>query len=246
VRKAAWGRALLVAATLAVLPMPELADAQSPGGLRIAVASRIVADGESPAPLRISVGPHDAIPPRSFLNLRGLPPSVGLTEGHSIGPGAWAVPLNALPTLKAYIPAGVLGESEITISLIGQDGRLLAVARTALVVRPPAARQREPSRSPSAAERPDRVGAERLLARGEASLANGNVEIARQFLLRAAEAGLAAAALRLGATYDPAELGRLQAQGVVPDPALARKWYERARELGAPEANERLVRLGGG
>jgi hypothetical protein len=234
-----------------MLPMRGLVDAQSPGALRISVAPRIVANGESPAPLRISVGPPDAVPPKSFLNLRGLPPSVGLTEGHSIGPGAWAVPLNVLPTLKAYIPAGVVGESEVTISLIGQDGRLLAVARTALVVRPPAAPQREPSPEPrqspssAAAERPDQTGAERLLARGEASLANGNVEIARQFLLRAAEAGLARAALRLGATYDPAELGRLQAQGVVADPALARKWYERARELGAPEANERLVRLGG-
>jgi hypothetical protein len=31
---------------------------------------------------------------------------------------------------------------------------------------------------------------------------------------------------------------------VVPSPADARKWYERARELGAPEAEERLARLG--
>ena len=68
---------------------------------------------------------------------------------------------------------------------------------------------------------------------------------ARQYFQRAAEAGLAAGALRLAATYDPAELSRIQAQGVVPDRAEARKWYERARELGAPEAEERLARLGG-
>ena len=47
-------------------------------------------------------------------------------------------------------------------------------------------------------------------------------------------------ALRLAATYDPAELLRHRVQGVTPDRAEARKWYERARELGAPEAQEHL------
>ena len=51
--------------------------------------------------------------------------------------------------------------------------------------------------------------------------------------------------IRLAATYDPSELARLQVQGIAPDPAEARKWYERARELGAPEAEERLARLAG-
>jgi TPR repeat protein len=48
----------------------------------------------------------------------------------------------------------------------------------------------------------------------------------------------------MAATYDPVELGRLNAHGVAPDLALARKWYERALELGAAEAAERLARLG--
>jgi TPR repeat protein len=42
------------------------------------------------------------------------------------------------------------------------------------------------------------------------------------------------------------ELARLKAHGVVADLALARKWYERARDLGAPEAASQLARLGGG
>jgi TPR repeat protein len=37
----------------------------------------------------------------------------------------------------------------------------------------------------------------------------------------------------------------LKVQGIVPDPLEARKWYERARELGAAEAEERLTRLSG-
>jgi TPR repeat protein len=90
-----------------------------------------------------------------------------------------------------------------------------------------------------------RAGAERMLAQGDRFLAQGNIALAREFFRRAADAGLAQAALRAAGTYDPVELSRLQVQGVVPDRAEARKWYERARELGAPEAEERLARLGG-
>ena len=92
----------------------------------------------------------------------------------------------------------------------------------------------------------EREGAERMVARGERDLADGNVASARQFFLRAATAGLARGALLLAATYDPRELARLGVLGVQPSPAVARKWYERAHELGAPEAQERLAGLAGG
>jgi TPR repeat protein len=64
------------------------------------------------------------------------------------------------------------------------------------------------------------------------------------FFQRAAEAGLAAGAIKMAATFDPAELARLDVVGVAPDRAEARRWYERARELGAPEAEDRLARIG--
>jgi hypothetical protein len=90
----------------------------------------------------------------------------------------------------------------------------------------------------------ERALAERLVAQGERYFALGDVVSARLLFRRAADWGSARAALRLAATYDPAELLRLQVQGVTPDRAQARKWYERARELGAPEAQERLSKLG--
>ncbi len=80
---------------------------------------------------------------------------------------------------------------------------------------------------------------------GPRHLDQGNIGAARLFFQRAAEAGLALGAIRLASTFDPAELARLNAQGVRPDREEARRWYERARELGAPEAEERLARLGG-
>jgi TPR repeat protein len=50
--------------------------------------------------------------------------------------------------------------------------------------------------------------------------------------------------MALAGTYDPVELARLRVAGVQPDVALARQWYEKARELGAKEADERLRQLG--
>jgi TPR repeat protein len=46
-------------------------------------------------------------------------------------------------------------------------------------------------------------------------------------------------------TYDPNELSRWNViGGIEPNLEEARRWYERARELGAIEALERLQRLG--
>ena len=251
---------------------PDSALAQRPEQPRITVAPTIVAEPASQALLPIEVGPAGSLPNNSFVRVRGLPLSVSLTDGHAIGPGSWAIPLFGLPMLRANVPAGVSGRTEIVLSLVSIDGVLLAETKTVLVVEPaatppppprataepaqkslgfvaappptPAARtERRPQASPLLPEQKAR--AERLLARGEEYFVGGNIAAARDFFERAAEAGLAAAALRLAASYDPAELQGLQVQGVVPDRALARKWYERARELGAVEAVERLARLGG-
>lgn len=229
---------------------------------RITVAQTIVAEAASQTALPIQIGPTDALPGNSFIRLRGLPHSVSLSEGYAIGPGWWAVPLNSLPTLKAVIPAGVQGRTELTITLVAVDGTLLAEARTALMVGPAAmapadskqqqalvpprplpARPVAPARPELPAE--DKERAEKLMTQGERFLVQGNIAIARQFFQRAADVGFAPAAIRLASTYDPGELSRLGVQGVVPDRAEARKWYERARELGAPEADERLAKLGG-
>jgi hypothetical protein len=242
--------------------------------VQITVSSAILAEPVSQAQLQIQVGPPAALPGNSFIRLRGLPPTVSLTEGHAIGPGSWAIPLFGLSTLKANVPAGVSGRSELIISLVAVDGTVLAEARTALVVGPaamiapsdkatvdqkranatappPPVPAGRPDRNSLAAPRPpelpaeDRARAEKLIAQGERYLEQGSIVLAREFFRRAADVGYAPAAIRLAATYDPAELSRLRAQGVVPDRAEARKWYERARELGAPEAAERLARLGG-
>jgi TPR repeat protein len=62
-------------------------------------------------------------------------------------------------------------------------------------------------------------------------------------LQRAAEAADARAAFALAATYDPIVLGDSGVQGVTPDAAMAKAWYERARAFGSPEAPRRLELL---
>ena len=81
------------------------------------------------------------LPQGSFVRMRGLPPTVALSEGHSIAPGSWAVPLAALPNLKITLPAGLTGRSEISVTLVGIDGTVLAEAKSMLVVAAASARR---------------------------------------------------------------------------------------------------------
>jgi hypothetical protein len=97
--------------------------------------------------------------------------------------------------------------------------------------------------NPPALDPAEQARAERLLARGERDMANGNVAQARLFFLHAAKAGLARGALLLGATYDVNQLAKMSAVGIQPNADLARHWYQRARELGAGEADARLSAL---
>ena len=263
--------ALVMASMLGTNP----GTAQRSDSLSIAVPPTIVAEPASQTNLPIVVGPAGRLPANSFVRVRGLPSSVSLTEGHAIAPGSWAIPIIGLANLKAVVPAGVSGRSEIIIQLIGVDGTMFAESRAALVVgpstiaippppvekkaaAPPPPVAAAPPAVPAPAARPDRLRprapqlpaeeqarAERLVTQGDRHLEQGNIGAARLFFQRAAEAGLALGAIRLAATFDPSELARLQAQGVRPDREEARRWYERARELGAPEAEERLARLGG-
>jgi TPR repeat protein len=82
-----------------------------------------------------------------------------------------------------------------------------------------------------------------LLAQGDRHLADGNLVIARQYYLRAAQAGMARAALRLAETYDPNELRRLNVRGLLPDVAEAKRWYAQAIALGETGAQIKLGRL---
>jgi hypothetical protein len=228
-----------------------LAQADRAQGPYLTVRPTVVATPADQTPLAIRIVPSAAAA-NSFLRLKGLPPAAFLSAGHAIAPGSWAIPINVLPNLTVTLPASAVGRMELTVNLVSEDGRLLDEARLTLVIEPSSAANRETSPSPSPPDAPppvstaERAAAEKLVARGDRDLQNGNIVQARQFYQRAAQLGFASGALKLGATYDPRELARLQTIGIVPNVAEARKWYARALELGAQEAKERLAALGGG
>jgi hypothetical protein len=231
-------------------PTARLAQAQQTSRVAIVVPAVVKAAPASKTALPIQISPSDGAAKNSFIRLHGLPFAAALSDGHAIAPGAWAVPLNALAGLTVILPVGIQGSSGISISLVSVDGAILAEAKTVLAVEAAAAPGRsessaakEPARAP-ALPSDERERALGLHAKGQEQLDRGNIYAARKFFERAAEIGLAQSAVALAATFDPNELAKLEVVGLQADPVAAQKWYERARELGAPEASERLRRLG--
>jgi TPR repeat protein len=89
----------------------------------------------------------------------------------------------------------------------------------------------------------DHDRAQQFHAQGVEQLKIGNIIAARKFFALAAETGLPSSMIELGATYDPNELGKLGAYGPLPDVEVAQRWYRKAHQLGAVDAEERLRRL---
>jgi hypothetical protein len=175
---------------------------------RIKIAGEILAQLESQVALGIQLERSEPPPYSSFIRFQGWPPSVSLTEGFAIGPGAWAVPLVALATLNVNVPVSVAGHANFLITLVDMEGAILAEAVSALIVEPATASTDQQATATSAehkafscrpvgfppptaplAERSD-PQIEKLLAAGQRHLAHGDIAAAR----RAADADVPAAA----------------------------------------------------
>jgi TPR repeat protein len=111
-----------------------------------------------------------------------------------------------------------------------------------------AAQQSQPQTEPppAAAAPARRLAADELAAllkRAKGLIAIGDIAPARLLLERAADAQEASAALLLAQTYDPAVLGTQDMRSITPDPAKARDWYQKAAQLGSPDAKQRLAQM---
>ena len=82
-----------------------------------------------------------------------------------------------------------------------------------------------------------------LIEQGRQFFDVGDLVAARILFLRAANAGDATAAVAMGATYDPVVLADRGVLGPAADLDQARRWYERAKEMGSPEGPRRLEML---
>jgi len=168
-----------------------------------------------------------------------------------------APPRQVAAAAVASAPAMVAGPALATTAapLPSRDEIALAL-RTAHQNQPPAELQQPAAAAPVAAasaapvaaaappaRRMDADELAALMTRAKAFLASGDIPPARLLLERAAEAQEASAALMLAQTYDPTVLGTQDIRNITPDPALARSWYQRAAQLGSPDAQRRLSQL---
>jgi TPR repeat protein len=76
----------------------------------------------------------------------------------------------------------------------------------------------------------------KILERARTVIAAGDIDAVRIALSRMIESGNASAAVDLGSTYDPNILDALGVRNFRADVAKARAWYQKAQQMGAPEA----------
>jgi hypothetical protein len=190
-----------------------------------------------------------------FLLIRNIPKGVSFTAGMSTG-RVWVVPLREASALRLICPGEVNTQFQLAFHLIGPNQRSLAQAT--VTVRPsqavaalgPASPKHDPPKPPVQ----PRAQADPLLPRDEAVLLKrgrdvleqGSVAAARLIFEELAMHGSAAGALALARSYDPAYLAASSTSAPGPDLAEARKWYERAAELGNQDARHRLVEIASG
>jgi hypothetical protein len=145
-------------------------------------------------------------------------------------------PLAARPASIGLAPADRRGAANPVTSVAAAQ-RPALLPTPPQTVSPPVA-----PRPPAAAEDASVIAAKMRI--GVELVTYGEVTAARAMFERVAEAGDAAGAFALAETYDPLVLEekRLR-ERIMPDIALARTWYERARDLGSLEARDRISRL---
>jgi TPR repeat protein len=167
---------------------------------------------------------------------------------------------NVLPALSSLVasitpsnhdfnPPAAARTASIGLSPVGTRGAANPATSAGAAQRPALLPMPPQTVSPFVAPRPSMAAEEEpvIAAKmkiGVELMTYGEVTAARTMFQRAAEAGDGAGAFALAETYDPLVLGGLRLrEAITPDLALARTWYERARDLGSLEARDRISRL---
>jgi hypothetical protein len=201
------------------------------------------------------------------LLLSGLPVGSTISAGLPFGADNWLLSASELSNAVIRPPRGFVGAIDLAVELRLADDTVadhqslrltwvetpktattIAAAQTTAGAAPAGtgSTDNRPRETPNSQatnvplRRLDRQEIADLLKRGEEFVAAGNLGPARLALRRAAEAGDSQAAFVLATTYDPILLETRRVIGVVPDIAMARAWYEKAKEFGSTDASLRL------
>jgi hypothetical protein len=187
----------------------------------------------------------------AMVLLTGLAAGMTLSTGSDLGTGAWQVPATDAVLSNAWIipPTNFIGvdllaELQLADRTIARRWPIhpdWAAATPAVAVPTPAVEAQRlavtlPRQPMSPQHQSDSEEVAILVKRGKGFISNGDPAGARVMLRRAAESKSAEAALMLAATYDPVVLRELKVYGFAADVAMARTWYEKAKEFGSEEA----------
>jgi hypothetical protein len=148
---------------------------------------------------------------------------------------------------SSHTAEGDSTEPSLRLTWIGTP--VTAAAQTTGVVTPVGTDSTAPRETPNSQatsaplRRLEREEIAYLLKRGAELVDAGELGPARLILRRAAEAGDPNGAFALATTYDPSLLEARRVIGVAPDTAMARAWYEKAKEFGSIDASRRLELL---
>jgi hypothetical protein len=194
-------------------------------------------EAQKPARLPLQIQPAAAAREPFILVFFGAPVGTTLTGATRIGSDTWFLSPGSANWIEITLPDWSTSIFEITIALRRTNGLIAAQTKAWISVPPPAS-------ADAAGPKIDAVAAKDLLAKADRLIEKGDIVTARALYERAAEMGSGAAALALGATYDPNRLWSLGTLGAVGNKARAKQWYLRASELGHPNAKARLMALG--
>lgn len=227
--------AVAAVATIPVAPPPTADTAAKPEIVLTAPAGIEAKTGEEVA-YDIAIDSAETLPARSVIAIRAMPEGATFSQGRRYDATEWNLRPDEIGDLSLRLPPEASGRSELRVELMAADGTILASATTELNVAP----------DPKAAliirsDESDRIA--NLIEHGQKMIDVGYFAGARAYFKRAAEAGSGDAALQLGATYDPEFIDRIGAHGIKADPAEARLWYERAKQLGVEGAEAKLKAL---
>lgn len=193
---------------------------------------------------------------RIALRLTGLPIDATLSAGSKLGDSAWLLSTSELADLHLTVPDSTVAPLTVTVEAIEvETGKLAAPSQEMIVRIDPQAVRIEPAAQPAANSRnfsAEALGANPaktnqagaiMLARGDETLALGDLTGARGFYQKALQMGEMTAARKIARTYDPVIHKAVGVHGLKADARLAERWYTQAIKAGDAEARADLARM---
>lgn len=186
----------------------------------------------------------------AFLMFEGLPAGFELSKGFKTGK-VWAVDFDDISLISLLPPAGFTGELTILARVHAADGAIISASTFSASFMPRTdttiGSSKPESRNdghPAPTSHITKLNSEeqsRLLERAKQHIKSGLIAAARMIYKKLADEGSAQAAFELAQTFDPDFLKSTTIVGLNPDIEQARKWYQKAAEMGLDSARAKAI-----